>query len=215
MDTEAVKIFEEMSALTAGKSANQCATASAELLVANLCVLWDSPEEAKAHLREMRDELLQSIDENFDHYHAQLDKEADLFGPGADEDRVEEDATPEEAALPAPVLPEEPLAGWPRARALRDVADYLASCRDSGEQIAIGCIYPWMRDLTVETLRTVSEALTAETVANWDAKLGIAAEPDLLEALRALAEDQATARWQNAPHDLLRNARAAIAKAGG
>ena len=43
----------------------------------------------------------------------------------------------------------------------------------------------------------------------------IAAAPDLLSALQALAEDQTTAHWQNAPYDLLRNARAAIARATG
>jgi hypothetical protein len=170
MDAEAIKIFEEMTALTAGKSVADCVAAYAELCVANVCCLRDSREEAKALFRQMQAGLERRIDEQFDHYHAQLDKEPDLFATEAVEDEAEEAAVPE-----ANLLPAEPLAGWPRARALRDVADYFASCRDSGEQIAIGCIYPWMRDLTVETLRAVSETLTAETVADWDAKLGMGA----------------------------------------
>lgn len=51
------------------------------------------------------------------------------------------------------------------------------------------------RDRMIETLRADASALRI--------------------ALAALAEDGRTARWQNAPHDLLRAARAALSKAEG
>lgn len=169
MRAEAIKIFEEMTALTAGKNVQDCLAAYAELFIANVCCIRDSRDDALTVFRQMQPELEQSIADKFYDYHAQLDvAEPDLFA--RDEAETEPDLAEEKAAA----LPQEPLAGWARARALRDIADYFASCRDSGEQIAIGCIYPWMRDLTVETLRGVSEVLTVETVTAWDAELGIA-----------------------------------------
>lgn len=170
-DTTSIAIFEKLATVGAGEPIESCTAAYAELLAANCCLLEPTPEAAREHFRRLQIEIDQTIVERFDHYRNQAAEyvpETTQIGLFDQNGSAAPELPPE---IESPVDHDRPLTGWPRARAMRDVADFLMACRDSDGQIAVGCIYPWMRDLIVEVLRAELAMLTQATGAAWTARL--------------------------------------------